>query len=257
MRKNLPVLLSIPHGGEKIPSQLKGRLILSRKEIFEDIDAFTREIYDLGEKVAQVISSDIARTFVDLNRAPDDLPPQNPDGVIKSHTCYGKIIYQKGLEPDNTLIQKLLKNYYYPYHQRIEKILSNKNLPMKLALDCHSMAAVAPPISPDIGKKRPLVCLGNVYGNSCSQKMINEMANCFRYAFSIEADKVSINKPFAGGYITRKYGKLPLPWIQVELNRSLYLQAPSSGRRNFAKDQNHIEDLRQKFEDALQLFFRI
>ena len=116
MIKNLPVLLSIPHGGKKIPPQLKDRVILLPENILEDIDAFTREIYDLGEKVTEVIFTNIARTFVDLNRAPDDLPSQNPDGVIKSHTCFGKAIYQNGLEPDEALTQILLKDYYYPYH---------------------------------------------------------------------------------------------------------------------------------------------
>ena len=117
----LPILLSIPHGGTEIPSEVKDRVILSPADLFDDGDAFTREIYDLEDRVAGVVSANIARAFIDLNRAPDDLPPGNPDGVIKSHTCYGKVIYKAGLEPDQTLIKTLLDKYYHPYHQRIQK----------------------------------------------------------------------------------------------------------------------------------------
>ena len=33
-----PVLLSIPHGGEGIPPEVKDRIIVSKEDIFEDID---------------------------------------------------------------------------------------------------------------------------------------------------------------------------------------------------------------------------
>lgn len=251
----LPILLSIPHGGTEIPPELKDRVILSSADLFDDSDAFTREIYDLGDRVSAVISTEIARAFVDVNRAPDDLPPENPDGVIKSHTCYRKVIYRKGLEPDEVLIKELLAKYYFSYHQRIQQILADKSISIELALDCHSMAAVGPAISPDRGKKRPMICLGNVYGKSCSQAVAEALAHCFRQAFSLNDDEISINRPFAGGYITRKYGGHPLPWIQVELSRALYLQLPFFDRQTFSVDKNRLWGLRQMFEEALWMFF--
>jgi formiminoglutamase len=249
-----PVLLSIPHSGEEIPPEVKDRIILSRADVFEDIDPYTREIYDLGDKVAQVVSTDIARTFVDLNRGPHDLPPINPDGVIKSQTCYGKGIYQKGSEPDELLTKHMLKKHYFPYHQEIQKILDNKSLSIDLALDCHSMASVAPLISPDKGEERPMVCLGNFYGHSCSQEMIEEMAFCFCKAFNLKDADVSINNPFAGGYITQLYGGHPLPWIQIEINRTLYLSPPYFNQLNHLIDEGRLTELRQNFAEALSLF---
>jgi formiminoglutamase len=251
----LPVLLSIPHGGEEIPPQLRDRIILSSNDILEDIDAFTRDIYDLGGIVFHVISSKIARTFVDLNRAPDDLPPRNPDGVIKSVTCYDKVIYSDGLWPDHNLRKNLLDQYYYPYHRNVQKIMTDHQSTIQLALDCHSMASVAPAISPDKGEERPLVCLGNVHGKSCPENVIRKMASCFQRTLSLKDHEISINKPFAGGYITRTYGELSVPWIQVELNRSLYFPKSSEHRETVRKDENQIRQLRQKFEKTLQLFF--
>jgi len=49
--KRFPVLISIPHGGDQIPVEIADRVCLSKREVFDDIDAFTRDIYDLGGKV--------------------------------------------------------------------------------------------------------------------------------------------------------------------------------------------------------------
>lgn len=252
--EELPVLLSIPHGGMDIPAELEDRIVLSAADIFEDIDPYTREIYDLGDSVTHVVSTAYPRTFVDLNRAPDDLPPDNPDGVVKSHTCYGKTIYQSGMEPDSDLKDTLLEKYYFPYHNEIERLSNSKDPAIALALDCHSMAAVGPAISPDRGKKRPMVCLGNAHGRSCSQEAAAAMAACFRRAFSLEENDVTINRPFAGGYITRRYGGHPLPWIQVELNRDLYLRETFFNRRTLSVDKSRILEIRQMFEEALRLY---
>jgi formiminoglutamase len=92
----LPVLLSIPHGGTRKPEELEGHLSITNKDLFDDSDPFVTELYDLGDKVKRVIKTDIARAFVDLNRSLQDMPPQNPDGLIKSKTCYEKPIYIKG-----------------------------------------------------------------------------------------------------------------------------------------------------------------
>ena len=39
-------------------------------------------------------------------------------------------------------------------------------------------------------------------------------------------NEISINDPFHGGHITKTYGNKPVPWIQVEMNRDLYLTEP-------------------------------
>jgi formiminoglutamase len=250
----LPFLLSIPHGGRKIPQEVKDRVSLSPVDLFDDGDAYTREIYDLGDRVAEVISTNIARAFVDLNRAPDDLPPGNTDGAVKSHTCYGKVIYKAGLEPDQTLIKTLLEKYYHPYHQRIQKTLDEESPEIKLALDCHSMAAVGPEIAPDPGQRRPMICLGNRHGQTCPAEMVEELARCFREVFNLEAPEVTINQPFAGGYITRTYDGNPIPWIQVEMSRALYLTPPYFDRQTLQMDQAHLRELKRKFERVLRLF---
>ena len=304
--EQIPVLISIPHGGTHTPPELIDRTCILAKDIFDDMDPFTREIYDLEPWVAEVIHTDIARAFVDLNRAVDDLPPKNPDGIIKSMTCYKKPIYIKEKEPNEPLRQTLIERYYLPYHRKIQEITS-RNKELKLALDCHSMAAEPPPIvknhNPPVQKKdrgrmtkykqttnyniqnykqknnkkflqgesrcytgtvfskrvppgRPLICLGNAHGKACDQVIVKKLAKCFCQAFQLEEKDITINQPFAGGYITRTYGNNPLPWVQVEMNRSLYLAAPWFDPITLQVDNHRLMELNDRFKKTLELYFK-
>ena len=251
----IPVLLSIPHGGMNKPAELDGRLCITERDLFDDSDAFVINIYDLGEKVERVIKTDIARTFIDLNRSVYDLPPQNPDGIIKSSTCYKKQIYITGKEPDETLRSLLIKSYYNPYHRAIQKSL--KELDLQLCLDCHSMASVAPNISPDgNNQKRPMFCLSNQDGKSASDEMIEMLSDCIAKSFCINKHEISLNNPFHGGYITKIYGKNPIPWIQVEMNRDLYLSEPWFDEGLLSIKKTRLIELNKKFENSLSLFFQ-
>ena len=217
----LPVLLSIPHGGVDIPEEIRHRVMIDANDVHDDIDPFVREIYDLGRKVLHVVSTSTARTFVDLNRARDDRPPENPDGVVKTLTCVGKAIFAPGRELDASVTETLLERYYEPYHDRLRSAMRDPAI--RLALDCHSMQPVGPVISPDAGRPRPVFCLGNARGAACPQALAQRLADCLRRAFDLREGDVTLNEPFSGGYITRAYGGRPLPWIQVEMNRSQYL----------------------------------
>ena len=246
-----PLLISIPHGGWKIPEEIKDLVILSEEDIFNDSDPYTIDIYDIKDKAVKVLKTEIARAFVDLNRSPDDLPPKNPDGVVKTKTCYGVPIYKKPL--DKKTIKVLLEKYYFPYHKQIEEILKSNKI--KIAFDCHSMASVAPEISPDIGQRRPTICLGNVKGKSCDYKTTEKLREAFIEAFNLPSEEVTINRPFSGGYITKKYGNNPVPWIQIELNRNLYLKEPWFDQKTLKVKKDRIIQLKSMFIKAIELFF--
>ena len=84
-----------------------------------------------------------------------------------------------------------------------------------LGIDCHTMSVIGPPLAPDPGRKRPLVCISNGDG-TCPEEWINVLARCFASVFK---EKVAINKPFRGGYITRSHG-IEMPWVQIEISQT-------------------------------------
>ncbi len=251
----LPFLISIPHGGNQTPKEIQDRVSISRKDLFEDGDAFTREIYDIQNEVTALISSPIARAFVDMNRDLSDLPPDNPDGLVKTQTCHGKSIYAKGKELNQKLTNVLTKNYYDRYHKKIETFLKKqKNL--KLGLDCHSMEPMAPQIAPDQGGVRPSICLSNNFGKSCPNEIVEILKSCFQQIFKLSSADILINKPFAGGFITRKFGNNPIPWIQIEMNRNLYLTSPWFNKKTLRISQRRLSYLRNNFKLTLEIFYK-
>jgi N-formylglutamate deformylase len=201
------------------------------------------------------------RAVVDLNRAPDDSAPENKDGVIKSHTCYDVEVYRPGCLPDEGLKKALLDKYYHPYYRRLEACLDEAGT--RLGVDCHSMAAVSPPIEADAGTPRPLVCLGNLgdergrisapfHRISCDAEMLRFMADEFGRTFRDEDVQVEIpaiatmNVPFRGGRITRTMGRRGIPFVQIEISRALYLTAPHFDDRTLDVAEDRLEDLNAK-----------
>jgi formiminoglutamase len=251
----LPFFISIPHGGTKTPDEVRDRITISAADILEDGDAFTAEIYDVADQVRHVLKADVARAFVDLNRAEDDLPPANPDGVVKSRTCYSKPIYMPGRQPDGPLTENLLERYHRPYHETIRETLARPGNGIVLALDCHSMAATGPDVAPDPGQRRPAFCLGNRHDKTCSREMIDALAESLREAFGLGESDVTQNVPFAGGHVTRTHGANPVPWIQVEMSRDLYLRPEYFDQNALNIDPRRVAELRANFRQALSVFF--
>jgi formiminoglutamase len=208
----LPLLLSVPHAGLHVPPEVKGLCILTEQEIIEDGDEGAAEIYwPLEERVAAFLTTDIARAVIDLNRTEGDF---RKDGIIKTHTCWDVPVYSE--YPSQEIINTLIKRYHRPYHNQLIELAKSDVL---LAIDCHTMAAVGPPVGPDTGKPRPAVCLGDTDG-SLPREWRDFMMECFTNAFA--PHKVTLNDPFNGGYITQTHAA-EMPWVQLELSRGPFM----------------------------------
>ena len=262
MSSLFPLLISIPHGGNVVPPEVKDRVSLTDRDIFYDGDTLTREIYNLRNIVAAFIEMPIARAIVDVNRASDDFPPKNHDGVVKTVTVNGTPVYKRGKFPDEALIEELLQRYYYPYHKKLDDLLGHQNI--KLALDCHSMLPYSPPISNNPGQPRPLICLSNRGDNrgmpagrpvTCPPEWIQALAESFRRVFTNEGE-ITINNPFLGGYISQvHYGRRGIPWIQIEINRTLYINDAYLNPAKISVKEEIIHALREKIANAIIQFW--
>ena len=244
-----------------VPGEIKEIWALSRRDAFHDGDPLTSRIYDFSEHVVSQVTMEYYRAAVDLNRAPDDIAPQNPDGVIKSHTCWNVPVYKPDLLPDEELKEILLAKYYFPYHKQLEREIDNPDI--RLVVDCHSMAAQSPPIEADEGAIRPLICLGNlgdVNGEieqefnrvTCDPELVEFMADEFRIVFrheDLEIDPPSVatmNDPFNGVYITRTHSGKGVPVVQIEMSRAFYLNKRCFDETTLVVDEARIRDLNNK-----------
>lgn len=206
----LPLLISVPHAGIRVPPEVQDLCILNKEEIIRDGDEGAAKIYGpLEEIVSAFVTTDIARAIIDVNRSEKD---RRKDGVVKTHTCWNVPIWEKEL--DNKIIRALIETYHRPYHKALAKFAGS----VIMGVDCHTMAAQGPPVGPDAGKTRPHLCLSD-YGGTCPRAWTLSLAACLERAFEAEVD---INHPFRGGYIIRSHTK-EVPWIQLELSRGRFM----------------------------------
>ena len=132
-------------------------------------------------------------------------------------------------------------------------------------IDCHTMLDRGPIISPSPGKQRPFICLsnrGDQRGNrvsgrrlTCPPEMIRSLARILKEQFPAEANSITLNDPFLGGYIVRHHSNV-LPWIQIELNRRSYLSPEWYDPDNLEVCHKRITQLRDGFLTAIRHFVR-
>ena len=237
----LPLLISVPHGGINIPMEAEACCRLDIPAILRDGDTWSPQLYDLGALALEYFCFPVPRAVVDVNRAPDDLPPHNPDGVVKTITVEAEAVWIKNETLSTDFVKLLLTKYYFPYHAQLTR--GAKNRQIVLGLDCHTMLDRAPGLSANPGEQRPMICLSNRGDERGEQQedqltappsLMRSLKKSLQCWFSdLRWDKsipvVTLNRPFKGGYITRKHSlDSGFPWIQIEINRALYISEPFS-----------------------------
>lgn len=232
LTRKMPLLISVPHFGVSVPDVFKKKCALDKEQLARDGDEGAAEVFiPLKQKVVVVLSSKVARTIVDLNRAPTDM---SLDGVVKQVTASGERIYNT--YPSQEDIEYVLRKYYYPFHQKLYRQASRDQV--RFCLDCHTMSAVGPVNSTTPGESVPRICIGNGEGFSCSRSAMEGLQECLMEAFGCD---VGVNRPLIGGHIVRSMpGNKPWaqigisrePWISNQLKaRNLYVALRAFSRR--------------------------
>jgi N-formylglutamate amidohydrolase len=116
-----------------------------------------------------------------------------------------------------------VETLYAPYHAALEDLLARGRARFgRVALvDCHSMPSVGGPMDRDPGRRRADFVLGDAHGQACAPALIEAAETHLRRAGFV----VARNDPYAGGHITRHYGKprAGRHALQIEINRALYM----------------------------------
>ena len=207
----LPLVVSVPHAGLRVPAEVASVCALAPEEVAADGDGGAAEIYSFEAEVGALVTTGVARAIVDMNRARHN---RRADGVVKTHTCWNVGVWRRPLSQAE--VEGLLDAYHAPYHEQLTELgLSGEWV---LGVDCHTMAATGPPLGPDTGRDRPWVCLSNGDG-TCPQGWIETLQEGFQQQLD---GPVKVNDPFRGGHITRSHAA-EMPWIQIELSRAPYL----------------------------------
>jgi len=228
----LPFVISIPHCSSRVPEEIRQSMALNDLEIQESIDSCSREIFQSLPAEA-VLYAQWSRLTIDLNRDPKR---RDKKGVIAQVDYYGRSIYNSDFILDEEEIKRRLAEYYRPFHNRLIEAFEGPHI--KALFDCHSLNGIGPAEAPDVGEKRKDIILsnngdknGNSDGNRGRITCSSEYMHMMKKTFEKEGFSVSINDPYAGGFIMKNYGKKfafnGKISVQIEINQNLCL-APSS-----------------------------
>lgn len=205
-RGSTPLLLSMPHTGNQLPSPYRERMV-ERAWATEDTDWHMEALYgfarDLG---ASVLVPRYSRFVVDLNRPPENTPMYpgaNNTGLCPLHFFTGDPIYRDGQAPDDADIAARVARFWRPYHQALQDELERLRAQHGYALlfDAHSIKSQLPWL---FEGELPALNLGTVNGSSCSPALRDRLMQVL--AAQDRFSHVTDGR-FKGGYITRQYGR--------------------------------------------------
>ena len=245
-KKQLPILIIIPHGGYNVPEELFGYEAVSTFDLFMQSDTCANELFSFGDRVAGTMDTDISRLFVDLDRAYTSLGNRQ-DGVIKKSTRFGKPVFKDEHFPDEIAIANMIQRYWMPFHEAIKKIINTGSV--RLILECHTMMAVGPKMSRDPGRPRPLVMIERLAREketpreTCTPGLAKGLMDQVEKSFAGEsntiAEKFVLSEAPAEGFIMKSYGTRGIPMLRVSLSQSLFLNDA-----HFSYDYLRVDDLR-------------
>lgn len=239
-RQTVPLVFSSPHSGRDYPADFVDASPLDITRLRRSEDAFVDEIFagapDFG---APLLRAMFPRAYVDANREPYELDPEMFADTLPDHvrTRSPRITAGLGTVPrvvaDGATIHpgtitfadaaRRIERHHLPYHRTLKHLIdaTHERFGGVLLVDCHSMPSAGAPGTRGHSLKNVDMILGDCHGVSC----IGAITDAAEDALVGLGYRVRRNRPYAGGYITRHYGRPAkgVHALQIEINRALYM----------------------------------
>jgi N-formylglutamate deformylase len=221
----LPILVSMPHAGERLPDDVAARMTPCALGM-ADTDWHLPRLYDFVSAMgASTIAAHQSRYLIDLNRPPEDsnlYPGMDTTGLCPLDTFTREPLYRDGMAPDAAEVARRLQRYWQPYHDQLRREL-DRLLFLHGAVvlwEAHSIASRVPRF---FDGRLPDLNFGTADGASCGAGLAEAVMAQVPGRFS-----TALNGRFKGGYITRRYGEPArgVHAIQLEMCQCLYMNEP-------------------------------
>lgn len=256
----LPVLIIIPHGGIRVPEELEGYSVMSDFDLFYQADTCANDLFSFDAGVVGKIDTYISRFFVDPDRAYTALPPSVRDGVIKKLDYNDKNIYRHETFPDEIAISNILKRYYFPFHDSIEKVLAKNSI--KLIIECHTMMPIGPQVAQDRGKPRPLISIDSTIMkngkavSTCPEEitaaLLANLKKNFAHEDATVTEKCSLREKPVEGEIMKMYSQQDIPMLRLSLSKSLFINDSHFSYEYLRVDELRIKELKERLWNAIE-----
>ncbi len=247
--QRVPLVFDSPHSGTLYPADFDHAADPQTLRHAEDT-----HVADLWAGAvaagAVLLEAHFPRSYVDANRAPDDMDPDQIDGpypgalnpTVKSSLgiglCWTRVppaggpLYTRRLTADEVAAR--VARYHRPYQTRLRALLDDSHARWGAVwhIDCHSMQEVASAMSTQTrGTPRPDFVLGDLDGAACEPGL----TDCVQTFLTAQGYSVAVNDPYKGMELIRANGDPARGRhsLQIEVNRKLYMdeatRAPNAG----------------------------
>lgn len=261
----VPVIYDVSRSGRTYPVDYRSPISFTIAH--DNVSAYLEEFYcaapDYG---ATMLYAMFPNTYIDANRNELDIDPEIIDGewfvplqftsvsglgLIKTKSRYGEPFQERKLTVDE--IRSRLDNYHRPYHAELRDIIArmHKAWGFVYQISCHCMSAVGAPTHPDPGESRDDFCIGNLNGKTASPEfMVFLKETIEKMGYS-----VSVNKPYVGGELNRRYGNPEngIESVMLEINKKLFIDVRTFKKtRDFEVVQRDINSLMRQVSALAQ-----
>ncbi|MBL6454701.1 N-formylglutamate amidohydrolase [Belnapia sp. T6] len=230
-----PLIFASPHSGRAYPPDFVAAARLDPVALRKSEDGFVDELFAAApERGAPLLAATFPRVFCDVNREPWELDPGMFDGPLPSWVntasprvgaglgtiarvvATGEAVYRRKLQFAEA--EDRIRRFWQPYHAALAALIAETRAEFGtcLLIDCHSM-----PTHPAQAANPPDFVLGDAHGTACAPRatrLVEEALAGMGY-------RVRRNDPYAGGYVTRHYGRPRegVHALQIEIARPLYM----------------------------------
>lgn len=252
-----PLVFNSAHSGRNYPERFLRMTRLDHLSIRQSEDAYVDELFSRAPHLgAPLLRAHFPRAYLDINREPWELDPAmfaeplserfntaSPRvaaglGTLARVVAENKPIYRERLTLADARMR--IEGIYQPYHATLQKLLSESLgvFGVAVLVDCHSM----PRLARSGERLAPDIVLGDRYGTSCATALVD----LAEITFAGAGLRVARNRPYAGGFCTRSYGRPQhgVHALQVEVSRHLYMnEVTLEKNEGFAAMRQLIERL--------------
>ena len=241
-RQTAPVVFASPHSGRNYPAPFLKAARLDPLGLRRSEDSFVEELFEGVPAIGlPLLAATFPRAYCDPNREPweldpgmfaDDLPPWVNTtsarvgaglGTLARVVATGEAIYRDKLPFREAEFR--VQSCWQPYHVMLEALIAETRAQFGacLLIDCHSMPANAS------RGAVPDIVLGDAHGTACAPRVTRHLEQ----VLSGMGYEVRRNDPYAGGYVTRHYGRPRegVHALQIEIARALYMDESRFTRR--------------------------
>jgi N-formylglutamate deformylase len=237
-QQTIPVVFASPHSGRAYPGELLAASRLDGQSLRRSEDSFVDELFAAAPELgAPLLAANFPRAWCDANREPWELDPamfadRLPSwvnttsarvgaglGTIARIVASGETIYRGKLSFADA--ERRIGTCWQPFHEALGGLIAETRARFGhcLLIDCHSMPSHG--YVTRGGAKPADFVLGDAHGTACALR-ISRLAESLLFELGYS---VRHNDPYAGGYITRHYGRPRegVHALQIEIARELYM----------------------------------